>query len=162
MGQCLKIFDLYFFLESNPFGPYLKRLKRFFLKIHFREDIRIQSSTPRRLTLSGVEYLGENEFWSKTILACLSGAQMASIHEIKKLQKISWHCPFKHPQNNLYACSAHVKVKDMHFQGTTMSYSGPVVPAYPGTILLTGKSSFSPSKQKTHNETQDLMNRAIC
>ena len=29
------------------------------------------------------EYLRENEFLSKTILACLSGAQMASIHEIK-------------------------------------------------------------------------------
>ena len=35
------------------------------------------------------EYLRENEFLSKTILACLSGAQMASIHEIKKCQKIS-------------------------------------------------------------------------
>ena len=37
-----------------------------------------------------------HEFLSKTILACLSGAQMASIHEIKKCQKILWHCPFKH------------------------------------------------------------------
>ena len=36
------------------------------------------------------EYLGENEFLSKTILACLSGAyQMGSIHEIKIWQKIS-------------------------------------------------------------------------
>ena len=34
------------------------------------------------------EYLRENEFLSKTILAYLSGAQMASIHEIKKWQKI--------------------------------------------------------------------------
>ena len=33
------------------------------------------------------EYLRENEFLSKTILACLSGAQMASIHEIKKMAK---------------------------------------------------------------------------
>ena len=41
------------------------------------------------------EYLRENEFLSKTILACLSGAQMGSIHEIKKWQKISWHGPFK-------------------------------------------------------------------
>ena len=31
----------------------------------------------------------ENELLSKTILACLSGAQVASIHEIKKCQKIS-------------------------------------------------------------------------
>ena len=30
-----------------------------------------------------LEYLQENEFLSKTIFACLSGAQMASIHEIK-------------------------------------------------------------------------------
>ena len=37
----------------------------------------------------------ENELLSKTILACLSGAQVASIHEIKKCQKISWHSPFK-------------------------------------------------------------------
>ena len=29
----------------------------------------------------------ENEILSKTILTCLSGAQMASIHEIKKCQK---------------------------------------------------------------------------
>ena len=36
------------------------------------------------------EYLHENELLSKTILACLSGAQMASIHEIKKFQKISF------------------------------------------------------------------------
>ena len=35
------------------------------------------------------EFLRENEFLSKTILACLSGAQMAYIHEIKKLLKIS-------------------------------------------------------------------------
>ena len=41
------------------------------------------------------EFLRENELLAKTILTCLSGAQMASIHEIKKYQKISWHCPFK-------------------------------------------------------------------
>ena len=35
------------------------------------------------------EYFRKNKFLSKTILACLSGAQMASIHEIKKWQKIS-------------------------------------------------------------------------
>ena len=40
------------------------------------------------------EYLRENEFLRKTILACLSGAQMGSIHENKR-SKISWHCPFK-------------------------------------------------------------------
>ena len=33
------------------------------------------------------EYLRENEFLSKTILACLSGAQMGSIHEIKNGKK---------------------------------------------------------------------------
>ena len=32
------------------------------------------------------EYLRENELLSKTILACLSGVQMVSIHEIKKCQ----------------------------------------------------------------------------
>ena len=35
------------------------------------------------------EYLCENELLSKTILACLSGAQMALIHGKKKCQKIS-------------------------------------------------------------------------
>ena len=33
------------------------------------------------------EYLRENEFLSKTILACFLGAQMASIHEIKNDKK---------------------------------------------------------------------------
>ena len=33
------------------------------------------------------EYLCENELLSKTILACLSGTQMALIHEIKKTNK---------------------------------------------------------------------------
>ena len=47
------------------------------------------------------EYLCENELLSKTILACLSGAQMALIHEIKKCQQISWHCPFKLSIENL-------------------------------------------------------------
>ena len=41
------------------------------------------------------EYLRKNEFVGKTFLACLSGARMGLIHEIKKCQKISWHCPFK-------------------------------------------------------------------
>ena len=33
------------------------------------------------------EYLRENKFLSKTILACLSGAQMASFHDIKNGKK---------------------------------------------------------------------------
>ena len=33
------------------------------------------------------EFLRENKLLSKTILACLSGAQMASIHEIKNAKK---------------------------------------------------------------------------
>ena len=32
---------LFFFHESNPSGPLINRLKWFFLKIRFREDIRI-------------------------------------------------------------------------------------------------------------------------
>ena len=50
--------------------------------------------TPRRLTLRGVEffelkfeYLRKNEFFSKTILNCLSGAQVGWIHRIKKRQQ---------------------------------------------------------------------------
>ena len=33
------------------------------------------------------------------MLAFLSGAQMGSILDIKKCQKIFWHCPFKHQKN---------------------------------------------------------------
>ena len=40
-GQCHKIFDLYFFHESNPSGPRINRLKWFFLKICIREDVLI-------------------------------------------------------------------------------------------------------------------------
>ena len=35
------------------------------------------------------EYLRENEFFTETILDCLSGTQMGSIHEIKICKKIS-------------------------------------------------------------------------
>ena len=58
-----------FFYKSNPSGFPINRLKWFFLKIHLREDIRIFR-----------EYLSKNEFKSITIL---SGAQLASIHEIQ-------------------------------------------------------------------------------
>ena len=40
-------------------------------------------------------YLRENEFLSETVLACLFGAQMGSINEIKNAKKNSWHCHFK-------------------------------------------------------------------
>ena len=40
------------------------------------------------------EYLRENEFFSETILNCLSGTQMGWIYE-KKLLKNSWNCLFK-------------------------------------------------------------------
>ena len=36
---CHKSFDLYFFHESNPSGPLIDRLKWFFLKIRFCQDI---------------------------------------------------------------------------------------------------------------------------
>ena len=63
-----------------------------------------KNSTPRSVSLSRVrfhEYLREDELLSKISIACLSGAQMASIHEIKKCKKISWHCPFKYLQFSL-------------------------------------------------------------
>ena len=55
----------------------------------------------RRVSLHRVQ-LRENELLSKTILACLSGAQMASIHKIKKCQKISWHCPFNKNKQHVF------------------------------------------------------------
>ena len=42
------------------------------------------------------KYLRENESFSKTILSCLSGAQMGYLVSLrKKCQDISWHCHFK-------------------------------------------------------------------
>ena len=40
--QCHEIFDLNFFHKSNPFGPLIKGLMCFCLKIRFHEDIRIR------------------------------------------------------------------------------------------------------------------------
>ena len=40
-GECHEILYLNFFYKANPSGPLINRLKRFFLKISFREDIRI-------------------------------------------------------------------------------------------------------------------------
>ena len=74
--------------QIEPIWALINRLNWFFINIRFREDILNYSSTnstPRRLTLRLVEffcqYLLYNEFLSKTILDCLSGAQMGSIHE---------------------------------------------------------------------------------
>ena len=47
-----------------------------------RRDLQRQNCS-RQNSARFREYLHENEFLSKTILAYLSGAQMASIHEIK-------------------------------------------------------------------------------
>ena len=44
-------------------------------------------------------YLHENESFSKTILACLSEAQVGGIHGEKKCHKILWHCHFKRITN---------------------------------------------------------------
>ena len=61
------------------------------------ENISISDSAQANTAESHIfcEYLCENEVLSKTILAYLSGAQIASIYEIKKGKKILWHCPFK-------------------------------------------------------------------
>ena len=42
-----------------------------------------------------IEYLRENEFLRKTILACLSGAQMGSIHEKNRGRKSRDTAPLK-------------------------------------------------------------------
>ena len=52
--------------------------------MRFCEDIRIFP-----------EYLSENELLSQTILAWLSGAQMASIHEIKNAKKSRHTAPLR-------------------------------------------------------------------
>ena len=76
-GQCHEIFVIFLFHESKPSGPLINRLKWFCLKIRFRGNIREK-----------FEYLRENEFFRKTVLACLSEDQMGLIHE-KKRSKIS-------------------------------------------------------------------------
>ena len=48
------------------------------------------------------EYLHENEFFSESILDCLSGTQMGSLHGEKKMQNISWHCLFKKHRSGLF------------------------------------------------------------
>ena len=53
-------------------------------------DLRTESDSAQANTARSpifCEHLRENEFLSKTILACSSRAQMASIHEIKKMAK---------------------------------------------------------------------------
>ena len=60
----------FYFMNRSHLGPLINRLKWFCLKIRFRGDIREK-----------FEYLRENEFLRKTILACLSGDQMGSINE---------------------------------------------------------------------------------
>ena len=91
-------------------GSLINNLKWFRRKICFCADIRKKrdsaqcdtapSRTPRSITLRRVqlrvapshvfrEYLRENEFFSETILDCLSGTQMDWINEEKKCQKIS-------------------------------------------------------------------------
>ena len=73
-----------FFSRIEPIWAPDKQAKIVFLKNSFSRRFRIFC-----------KYLREKEFLSKTILAYLSGVQMGLIHEIKKYQKISWHCPFK-------------------------------------------------------------------
>ena len=80
-GQCHEIFDLYFFHEWNPSGPLINRV---WLRavLDCAESDSTQANTARSRLFR--EYLRKNEFLSKTIVACLPGAKMASIHEIKK------------------------------------------------------------------------------
>ena len=60
-----------------------------------------RSPAQRSITLRGVTFFtnifAKTNFSAKTILDCLSGTQLelGSIHEKKKLLKISWHCLFK-------------------------------------------------------------------
>ena len=55
------------------------------------------------------KYLCENEFLRKTILACLSGAQMGSIHEKNRGQKSRDTAPLNH-----YASLDHHTSLDHH------------------------------------------------
>ena len=56
-----------------------------FANLSIFDSAQANTVTLRRLTLQ----LHENELLGKTIIVCLSGAQMASIHETKKCQTIS-------------------------------------------------------------------------
>ena len=62
---------------------------RFPGNLDFRKSKNLFDSAQANTARSQIfcKFLRENELLSKTTLACLSGVQMASIHEIKKCQK---------------------------------------------------------------------------
>ena len=73
---------------------FLKNLfSRRYTNLKFEKFDSAQANTARSHLFR--EYLRENEFLSKTILACFLGAQMASIHEIKKDKKSRDTAPLK-------------------------------------------------------------------
>ena len=69
------------FFEISQYGFYIPWKLRF-LKIKFF------CLTPRSVSQFWIFKNNKNEFLSKTILACLSGARMGLIHEINKCQNI--------------------------------------------------------------------------
>ena len=75
-AQCLPILDLRTFQLSTVLDCAVS---------DWAESNPLQANTARSRIFRN--YLRKNEFLSKTILACLSGAHMASIHEIKKCKK---------------------------------------------------------------------------
>ena len=80
--QCNEI--VWYFPRIDPFGPLINGLKWFCWKNRICGDIRkIKKS-----------YIRENKSLSKTVLVCLSGAQVNLIHE-KNFKPILWHWYFK-------------------------------------------------------------------
>ena len=76
------------------FGKTLSRISQFWiwghLNIWLRAVLTCTESDSAQANIAQshwfCKYLRENKFFSKTILACISGAQKASIHEMKKWQ----------------------------------------------------------------------------
>ena len=100
------------------------------------------------------ENLCENKVLSKTILACSSGAQMALTHEIKKCQKISWHCPFKHVVL-VYECLYPVALF------TVAGSLWEIVKIYRHYLQTRGPTP-KPGTSKVFVKSRILRNRSVC
>ena len=92
-AQCWLILDLRTFQFPTP------RSVRLFRK-NPKVSNTARSRTLCRLTLRAVGYLRENEFFSKIILACLSGAQMGQIHETQNIKNSRDTAPLKGAWNS--------------------------------------------------------------
>jgi hypothetical protein len=112
-GHCHEIFDLWFFFhQSNPPRPLIKRLQPFSIWHRIRRNILFKSRQNwcqqchlhcgngfngcnwHRSNSNIINYLGEYEAICKTVLAHYSGPKEGLFDERHQGSEISWQCPF--------------------------------------------------------------------